>query len=294
MKVLIVGSRGFIGAHLLRKLKQRDDIEVAEASSQDGAFDASGLLSSTFAVPSGTQTVVYLAQSPFYRQMPERADHLLNVNLVSAVRLAELSRCAGVGRFIYASTGSVYAPSFQPLAETAPLRRDGWYAWSKVAAEEALALVRKDLDVTIVRPFGVYGPGQSKMLVARLIESVEAEQEMTLDRRAGNPDDGDGLRISLCYVDDAVAILETLLDRAGPPVLNLAGLEPVSIRQLATEIARQLGKQPRLRLVDRNREGDLIADASLLRATFTRGFTSLAEGIRQTIESKFATACRTE
>ena len=218
------------------------------------------------------------------------ADHLLNVNLVSAVKVAELARRAGVGRFIYASTGSVYAASFQPLTEASPVRRDGWYAYSKLAAEEALALLRKDLDVTILRPFGIYGPGQTKMLVARLIDSIDAEQEITVQRRLQMPEDIDGLRVSLCYVDDAVRIIERLIEQSGPPVLNLAGPEPVSIRRLASEIGRQLGKQPRLRLVEANREGDLIADTSLLRASFPGSFTAshMAFGRRSKVSAAVA------
>ena len=62
MKTLIVGSRGFLGGHLRRRLKRRDDLEVAEASSSDGSFNvATGLLNPVFAIPPETQCIVYLS-----------------------------------------------------------------------------------------------------------------------------------------------------------------------------------------------------------------------------------------
>jgi nucleoside-diphosphate-sugar epimerase len=285
MRVLVVGSGGFIGRRLVARLLSAS-IDVRQATSQQsGGIDpATGLLSPSFAVPAGTSAVVYLAQSPHYRQTPTLAQHLLNVNVVSAVRVAELARAAGVRHFLYASTGSVYAPSFEPLVETAPVRRDGWYSLSKVMAEEALALFRNDLDMTVVRPFGVYGPGQSSMLVARLIAAVGSGEEITLQRHPHAADDRDGLRISLCYVDDAVRILESLVHGAGPPVLNLAGPKAVSIRELAETIGQVLGRSPKLQLVDRVREGDLIADISRLRtAVSALEFTPLPQGICQTV-----------
>ncbi len=94
------------------------------------------------------------------------------VNVHSAVAIAEHARRAGAKRFVYASTGNVYAAGFAPFSEAAPVRRDDWYALSKVHAEEALALFRPQLDVVIARLFGVYGPGQKGRLVPNLLASV--------------------------------------------------------------------------------------------------------------------------
>jgi nucleoside-diphosphate-sugar epimerase len=59
-------------------------------------------------------------------------------------------------------------PVFVPIRKQTPLYRDEWYPLSKLHAEEALSLYRRYMDVIIVRPFGIYGPGQKDWLVPNL------------------------------------------------------------------------------------------------------------------------------
>lgn len=292
MRVTVVGSRGFLARALIERLERNGcDVEGLSSSSPGGIDPATGLLPADFSLRDDTRAVVYLAQSPFYRQAPDRVDHLFAVNSHSALRLAELARRAGVRRFIYASTGSVYAPSFQPLAEGAPVRRDRWYPLSKLHAEDALALLRGQLEVVCVRPFGIYGPGQSGMLVPNLLRSIVDGQEITVDRHPHVAADRDGLKISLCYVDDAAAAIERLLEvRDPPPVLNLAGRQPVSIRHIAESIGAALGIEPRLRQVDRIRETDLIADTTLLEKSLGAPSTDFETGLARTMAAGKPTA----
>ena len=289
MRVTIVGHRGFLGKALAARLHQRGwEVDGCSSSTPGNIDPATGLLSPQFTIRPATDAVVYLAQSPYFRQMPERADHLWNVNVVSAVQTARLAARAGVLHFVYASTGSVYAPSFKPLAERSSLRRDRWYPLSKIHAEESLALLRSEIAVTCVRPFGIYGPGQSGMLVSNLIESVHGGKSVTIDRHPQEAN-RDGLKISLCYVDDAAQSIERLLEIADPPsTMNLAGSEAVSIRHIASGIGKLLDIEPKLQEVDRQRETDLIADLSCMTRTVGVPPTSFATGIEMTIEAWLA------
>jgi len=232
--------------------------------------------SENFSVPPGTNAVIYVAQSPFYRQMPDMSWHLWNVNVVSAVKVAEIARKAKVERFIYASTGSVYSPAFEPLSETSPLQKDNWYLLSKVHAE---------MDLVVMRIFGVYGPVQTDKLVPKLLSSVLQGKEISIERNPEDQSDLDGLKISLCYIDDIVEIISSLISKGGPSILNIAGNEAVSLRQMVNVIGQFLGKEPVLTVVERCRRGDLIADISLLKSTLNPQFTSLESGLKKTIEA---------
>ncbi len=288
MKVTIVGADGFLGGRLVPHLAAAGaEVNAVSISAGQGIDAETGILRDEFAIPAGTDAVVYLAQSPFYRQLPERLEHLLQVNVVSAVGVAELARRGGVRRLIYASTGSVYAPAFAPLAEASPVRLDDGYALTKLQAERALALYRGEMGVTIVRPFGIYGPGQKKMIVPGLIGAVADGREVFIERNPTDPADLDGLRISLCYVDDAAEVFARLLS-AGPEVVNLAGPEPVSVRRIAREAGSLLGKEPLLKLSDRSRPGDLIADRTLLKTVADFEFTDFATGIAETLRQQAA------
>jgi len=286
LKVLIVGSGGFIGTRL-RIFLQAEGFQVCGASSADGTgIDPhTGLLPDDFTVASGTNAVVYLAQSPYYHKVPESFSHLLNVNVTSAVMVAESARKAKVRRFIYASTGNVYEGSFASLSESSPLRRDDVYALSKIHAEEALSFYRDYMDVIVMRIFGIYGPMQTGKLVPKLMESVLADREIILERNPVDQSDLDGLKISLCYIDDVVEIAGALIRKGGPPCINVAGNKVAGIRRIAMLIGRHLNRNPKFRLVERYRPFDLIADISLLKRALNPRFTSLTTGLKQTVES---------
>jgi nucleoside-diphosphate-sugar epimerase len=286
MNVLIIGSGGYIGKYLCSALRQ-DGFHVVGVSSSDGSGinPVTGLITERFTIPTSTESIVYLAQSPYYRQVPEKSDHLMAVNVFSAIQIANLARRAKVKRFIYLSTGSVYQPSFAPLSEQAPLHRDNWYSLSKIHAEEALNLFKNDMDINIVRPFGIYGPGQQDKLIPNIFNAIFNDQEIFIQRNLHDDQDKEGLRISWCYIDDAIDILKKLILNGGPSVLNLAGNQPISIRKLAQLIAHYLGKTPHFQITDVTREGDLIADITLLQKTFSPKFTTIEDGMNAVVKS---------
>ena len=261
--------------------------DVVASSSKDGTGmdPETGLFPPQFAVPPGTGAVFYLAQSPHYREGCDRAPHVLNVNTVSATRVAGMAARAGVRKFIYASTGNVYAPGFSPHAESAALHRDTWYELSKVHAEEALALFRDQLDVAVVRLFGVYGPGQSGRLVPTLASAVASGKPIVIERNPTDPSDLGGFRISLCYVEDAVRILAALLDCERVPVLNVAGDEVLNMRQIATAIGNAMGRPPSFDVTTRPRGGDLVADISLLKRLLQPQFTPFEIGLHHMLDA---------
>src|SRR5262245_16385016 len=103
MKVAVIGSGGFIGRALTRVLAAGGVEVVPISSASDGAFDENtGVIAERFLRETKLDVVVYLAQSPYYREMPHRAAHLWGVNVVSAIKAGEWARTCGATRFIYA------------------------------------------------------------------------------------------------------------------------------------------------------------------------------------------------
>lgn len=285
MSILVIGSGGYMGQRLMSGLTAAGFSAVGASSSDGtGIHPGTGLLPESFSVADDTRTVVYMAQSPRYRD-PEQAPHVLAVNVVSAVRAAAAARKAGVRRFIYVSTGTVYAPSFEPLNEDAPLLGADWYSLSKIQGEQAIRMFSDDMDVHVVRPFGVYGPNQTDRLVPNLMATIRAGRPITIRGRQDNPADADGLRISLCYVEDAIRILIYLINCGGPPCLNLAGEQPVSIRMLANLLGELVGQSPVFVTSSTFRQFDLVADISLLCQNQSMTFTTLQQGLATLIEN---------
>jgi nucleoside-diphosphate-sugar epimerase len=237
------------------------------------------LLGGGFAIPSGTDVVFYLAQSPRYRDGHRGAEHVLNVNVVSAVQVASLAIQARVRKFVYASTGNVYAPAFTPRAETAALQRSDLYAMSKIHAEEALNLYSGHIDVTIARLFGLYGSGQQGRLIPNLVAAIASGKPVVIERNPSDPADLGGLRISLCHVEDASRILAALSQREQVPVINVANGEMLSLRDIATTIGHCTGRDPSFEIAVGFRKGDLVADITALTRLLNPDFTPFGVGL---------------
>jgi len=290
MKVAIIGAAGFVGRHLHTHFESHGhecaatDVAVppplaARVRIHDIARQAPEL-------PEGLDAVVYLAQFPGYRSFPEKGGDLFAVNVAGAVRAADAARAAGARAFIYASTGTVYQPSFAPMAEGDPVRRDQPYALSKVHAEEALALFESPRTCCI-RLFGVFGEEQQAMLVPAIAGRIARGDPVTLERNPRDKSDDEGLRIALTHVADVCTITRQLAermvaDKPTPPVLNVANPEAVSIRALATGIGQRLGRDPVFETAANARASDYIADTSRLASTIPHRFLSLADALDRT------------
>ena len=295
MRMVIVGALGFIGRHLgnwcrslghevlgLDAAAPRDEHEIDFSVRQcDAVTDPLNL-------PPNADAVYYLAQSSHDRSSPTAAGQVFAVNVAGALRAAEAARAAGARLFCYASTGSVYAPSFGPLSEDHPLRRDEAYAFSKVTAEEALGLLAGSMQVVRVRLFGVFGPGQRGMLVPSIVQKVRRGAPIYLQAHPEDPCDWNGLCTSLSFVDDVAQCLEQLAhlvidNQLVPPVLNVAGPEPVSIRALAERIGEVCGRAPVFEKAGEPRATDLVADISRLQALLAPSFTPFGDAIAATV-----------
>jgi len=286
VRVVVVGARGFIGGVLCARLRA-SGLDVVGSSSRDGTgLDAvSGLPCEGFPELRAGDCVVYLAQSPHYRDLPASPWRLLGLNAFGPAHVARRAVEAGAERFLLMSTGNVYAPSFAPLDEDAPVRRDGWYPLSKLCGENAVRFYREEMAVCVVRLFGVYGPCQERALVPNLARALLAGRPITIQGNPADPEDRDGLRVSFCHVEDAVRALEVLITQEGPETVNIGGTAPASIRQVASRLAAELGTEPRFEHAAAQREGDLVADTSTLSRLTDWQPRPVEEGIAQTVQS---------
>jgi len=171
MRVLVTGSHGYIGSVLAPELQTAGyDVTGLDTCFYEGCDFGADLASIPTVrrdvrdvTPSdfdGFDAVVHLAALSNDPIGDLNEQWTYDINLDATLRVARAAKDAGVRRFVFASSCSMYGASGTDdlLDEDAPLRPLTAYAESKVRAEEGLAgLVDDDFVVVSMRNATVYG-----------------------------------------------------------------------------------------------------------------------------------------
>lgn len=293
---LVTGAGGLLGAAVVRQLATSDDVVAvyrpgsmgSSASSGDtvvapGSSDISRIeldlstLDSAPRIPA-CETVVHLAQSPHYRSFPDAAMDVFDVNVRSTQQLLNQAVRNGAKRFVFASTGSVYAPNHVAMTESAPIAdmwSQGHYAASKRASELMCSAYSKHLTVVILRFFFIYGPGQkSSMLVPRLMENVQNAKPLTLQGE-------NGFCLNPVYVDDAARAVATACKMTSSDVINVAGPDVVTFRELGELVGSAVGVPAQFAHDAQVKPAHCIASISHMEALLGRPEVPLSDGLRR-------------
>src|ERR1700726_4370955 len=268
-RLLITGAGGFIGHHLVRRLKADGhwvrgvDLKYPEyeASSADEfeILDLRKAEACLLATRGGIDEVYNLAAdmggigyiTAFHADI-SRNNILINAHMLEAARQN------GVKRFLFSSSACVYNQSKQKDPEVKPLREEDaypadpepGYGWEKLFAEELCRYYYNDygLETRIVRFHNVYGPlgtydgGKEKAPAAMCRKVALASQGGEVEIWG----DGEQTR-TFMYVDDCVEGLIRIMASDYHEALNLGTDELVTINQLIKMVADIAGKQLKLR-----------------------------------------------
>ncbi len=286
-KILVTGASGLIGARLLQCLDKENEVfAVARAGSVPVAthtlnIDLGQPWSAT-ALPKDIDIIVHLAQSNHYREFPQRAEDVFNVNTASTVRLLAYAREIGVKQFVLASSGGIYgtrSDSFSEDEEIVAKGELGFYLGTRLCSELLSDSYASFMNVISLRFFFAYGPGQrSQMLIPRLVSSV---RNGTPIRLIGE----DGLKINPIYVDDAVRAVQAAMVLQGSHKINVAGPEVLSLRKIAETIGDALGRRPEFEILPASGSADLIADIRRMSFMLDEPGIFFANGIKAYISS---------
>lgn len=284
INILITGANGLLGSHLCTALL--DDFIVHAVirkktnTSNERIFYIETDMSSDWSIdqlPPAMDIVIHLAQSERFREFPDHAMDVFNVNVASTMKLLDYSRKAGVKKFLYASTGGIYDTSLGVVSENSPITTFGSlgnYFASKLCSEILTHNYTSYFDVNIMRLFFMYGSGQKRsMLIPRLVDNV----------RNGNPirlSKGGGIQINPVHVQDVVTCIQKMFDITGSYTYNIAGPEVLSLEAIAGIISKKLGKEPIFEHTD-SLANNCVADISFLGSQLYNPQRRLADHIQE-------------
>ena len=283
-RVLVTGAGGFIGHHLVTRLKNEgytvigadlkypeyepthaDDFAIADLRDPvvagylcDGIDDVYNLAADMGGIGYITAHLASIA----------RNNTLINLNMLESARRQK------VKRYLYTSSACVYNQDYQDSANAMPLREqdaipalpEEGYGWEKLYAEKMCEWYRKDygLDTRVVRFHNVYGPlgtydgGKEKSpaaLCRKIAKAVKGfPDEWRNTERNGKHEIevwGDGKQTrTYMYIEDCLEGLRRIMESGYQLPINLGTDELISIDALALLISKIADKPIHINHID--------------------------------------------
>jgi nucleoside-diphosphate-sugar epimerase len=289
-KILVTGSSGFIGQHLVTYLEQKG-YTVIQADRRIGINLSDKTIVDNLP---DVDIVVHLAAHNGTKHFYNRPMDVIRDAVLPTQFL--IDRYAGkVERFVFTGTCESYAGAIDlfdwpiPTDETVPLvvgdvNNPRWsYGGSKIVNELQITAAHNQLgqEYAIIRYHNVYGPGQIDHFIPEFVERAKTG-DLSLKGWENTR--------SFMYISDAIrATVQIMFDKAcANQIINVGVNNEVSIKDLATIILEQTGIAGELILESapigsvKRRCGNIDKMTKLLNFIPE---VSLADGIKKTLES---------
>jgi NAD dependent epimerase/dehydratase len=308
-RILVTGSEGFIGSHLVEALLE-EGCDV-KAFVYYNSFNSWGWLD-TFSEeklnnievlcgdvrdPNGVRTAVKdmnivfhlaaLIGIPFSYQSP---DSYIDTNIKGTLNILQACRDYNVERVVSTSTSEVYGTArYVPIDEKHPFQGQSPYSASKIGADRmAESFYRSfNIPVVIARPFNTYGPRQSARAIIPTIIAQLLSEKKEIKLGSLHPTRDFNYVIDTCK--GFIALAKS--DRAVGKEINIGSGKEISVGDLAnllielTDVKAEIVAEDQRVRPEKSEVERLLCDNTIIKElTGWSPKVSLREGLSRTIE----------
>ncbi|UCD54841.1 MAG: SDR family NAD(P)-dependent oxidoreductase [Candidatus Omnitrophota bacterium] len=308
-KVLITGSEGFIGSHLVERLLEsgcnvRTFVYYNFYNSwgwldtfPKDKLNKIEIITGNIRDPNNVQTAVKgadvifhlaaLIGIPFSYRSPES---YVDTNIKGTLNIMQAAMDSGVEKILVASTSEVYGSArYVPINEEHPRQGQSPYSATKIGADYIAQSFHKSfgLPVVIARPFNTYGPRQSARAIIPTIITQLLSEKSRIKLGALNP-----TRDFVFVKDVAEAMVEIAeSDKTTGEEINIASQTEISIGELAHKLINMINPESKLikdtaRLRPENSEVTRLlgSNKKIMELTNWKAKYNLDKGLKETIE----------
>ncbi len=303
MKILVTGGAGFIGSHLVAALVEDghtvrvlDNFSTGKRANLEGVRRDAEIVKGDCAdlararqAARGIEVVYHQAAIPSVARSVQEPVESHRSNATATLHMLVAARDAGVRRFVFAGSSSVYGdlPGL-PKREGATPRPLSPYAVDKLASEHLVTVFAElfGMENVTLRYFNVFGPRQDPSspysgVISLFVTALLAGRRPVIY--------GDGLQSrDFTYVANVIEANRRALEARGlrGQAVNVATGERTTLRTLLAVLARDIGRKPVAKLA-KARPGDIrhsLADIGAARRLLGyRPVIALDEGLKRTV-----------
>jgi dTDP-glucose 4,6-dehydratase/UDP-glucose 4-epimerase len=290
MRILVIGSKGFIGSHCVDYFSQGHEVwgcDVVLDYNTPNYISIDSVDSDFLGIfeqrqydvcinCSGAANVLFSLDKPF---------NDFKLNTLNVFKLLEaIRKHAPQCKFITMSSAAVYGnPESLPIKESQTIKPVSPYGYHKVMAEMICEEYSRfwNIQTCCLRIFSAYGPGLKKQLFWDLYHKIVSDDNPTLWGTGRESRD-------FIYISDIVRIIELAISHStfNGEIVNVANGKQIEISKIAETVRKVTGTAKTIRFNGAERKGDPInweADISIIKNWGYESNVELESGINDYI-----------
>ena len=288
MKIVILGSEGFVGKNLVEDLESKYDVIPSDIypSGVSKNYVKSDIrnIDELKMLLKGCDVVVNLVANNLVTSVDQVIENA-KINIIGLLNVLEAARNNGIKKIIFPSASSMIGLADKnPVPENHPALPKTPYGVTKLTSEHYLRIYKElyGIDSVIFRFFNIYGPHQLNGVIPGIILKMKKNEPITIFGK------GDQIR-DYVFIKDVSYFFDRSIssDVANNLTLNMGTGVGASVMDVVNQISSNMGIKPYVEFKP-ERPGEIsnfVADTTLLEKTFgSKPNTSLSNGIKKTVE----------
>jgi len=289
-EILITGSSGFLGSHLVNSLQNSQKIiglsnNKQEIKSKNISHKKIDLRENKITISSKISSIIHLAAISDIKYCNDNPSVCFDVNVAGTKKMLEMCRKKDVN-FIFASTSHVYGkPKINPVTEKETTKINSIYSTTKIIGENLCESYAKTygLNIAVLRFFSLYGPNAPKHnVIYNIINQYKNYSKIKMGNLKPKRD--------FLYIGDAIRAIKTVnKNQKGFQVFNVGSGKSFSIKMICDKIEKIMKKKSTIE-TDKSkiRKNDILeirSDYNKIRKIYRwEPKISLDEGLTKTCE----------